>query len=468
MKTVRTQLVLAQALCLLAFLSAVPAFATFQSASVSGGVLTILSNNTNSIVNLKVNGSNLVIEDTPNLATPATVRATFPLSSIRRIKYVGGTAIDVFTANGIAIPILAIGNAGNDILSGGTANDVLIGGDGTDSLLGKEGDDTLVGIDGSAGDNLVGEDDKDIFWTDYVGGRTDQMDESNLDYVNRVSRFANGADLSLNGDNLADPAVNTTYTSGWVYASHRDKPLFPFTGPRLTDIRQRSSSDCKIVATLAGMANNTVSGNAWPVRRAMTEFGDGTFGVRLGDSFYRVDGDLPMKNGSFGSSAPGTDNAIWAAIAEKAICYHLPRTAGQIQWQDLFSIAPHDVMMAFGAQTADSPLIGERYSSATDMANKLLASFNNYENVTFTFNNCSTVGGVHAYCMIGVNRAANGTVASIIFYNPWGNSDGNGKNGSGTTWYSDANSNDARVTFTPQQMWQDANAGRATVGSRIQ
>lgn len=468
MKTVQTPRALAWGLYLLTFLFAIPAYATFQGASISGGMLTITSNNTNSIINLRVSGTNLVIEDTPDLATPSTVRGTFPLSAIKQIKYIGGAAIDIFTANGIRIPILAIGNSGNDILSGGSANDVLIGGDGTDSLLGKEGDDTLVGLDGGTGDNLVGDADKDIFWTDFIGGRTDQMDQTNVDYVNQVARFANGADLSLNGDNIADPILNTTYTTGWVYANHRSKPLFPFAGPRLTDVRQRSSSDCKIVATLAGLANNTVSGNAWPVRRAMADFGDGTFGVRLGDSFYRVDGDLPMNGGSFGSSAPGTDNAIWAAIAEKALCYHLPRTAGQIQWQDLFSIAPHDVMMAFGSENANSPLIGERYSSAADLATKLLASFNNYENVTFTFNNCSTVGGVHAYCMIGVNRGANGSVTSIIFYNPWGNSDGNGKNGSGTSWYSDANPNDARVTFTPQQIWQDANAGRATVGSRIQ
>lgn len=102
------------------------------------------------------------------------------------------------------------------------------------------------------------------------------------------------------------------------------------------------------------------------------------------------------------------------------------------------------------------------------MANKLFNSFNNYENVVFTLATASTVGGVHAYTLIGVTRNASGKVASITFYNPWGNSDGNGRNANNLQWYADAYASDARVTFTPEQLWQDANVGRATVGSRIQ
>jgi len=443
-------------------------FAAYQNAELNNGLLTITSTPTSSMINLKVSGANLAIEEIPSLNDPAVIRRTFPLASVRRIKYIGGAGIDIFTAANLNIPIIALGNDGNDILSGGNKNDVLIGGNGTDTMLGKGGEDTLVGIDGTLGDNLVGDIGKDAFWMDFIGGNRDQNDRQADDYIHNVSRFANGADLTLNGDDIADPALNTQFTSGWSYTNHRDKPLFPSSVPSLTDVRQRLSSDCKVVATIAGLANNTVSGSAWPVRRALADFGDGTFGVRLGNSFYRIDGDLPMNGGRFGSSEPGSENCIWPAIIEKALCYHLPRTPGIFQWQDLFSIAPHDIMLAFGAEDADSPKIGERYSSAQDMANKLFNSFNNYENVVFTLATASTVGGVHAYTLIGVTRNASGKVASITFYNPWGNSDGNGRNANNLQWYADANASDARVTFTPEQLWQDANVGRATVGSRIQ
>jgi hypothetical protein len=451
-----------------ALLNTSVAKAAYQNATLANGLLTITSTPTASMINLKVNGANLAIEEIPSLNDPAVIRASFPLASVRRIKYIGGAGIDIFTAANLNIPILALGNDGNDILSGGNKNDVLIGGKGTDSMLGRGGDDILVGIDGALGDNLVGDVGKDAFWMDFIGGNRDQNDRQADDYMHDVARFANGADLTLDGDNIADPALNTQFTSGWAYANHRDKPLFPSNGPSLSDIRQRLSSDCKVVATIAGLANNTVSGSAWPVRRALADFGDGTFGVRLGNNFYRVDGDLPMNGGNFGSSAPGAENCIWPAIIEKALCYHLPRTPGVFQWQDLFSIAPHDILLAFGAQEASSPLIGERYSSAQDLANKLFSSFNNYENVVFTLALSSTVGGVHAYTLTGVTRNASGAVTAITFYNPWGNSDGNGRNANGTQWYTDANPNDARVTFTPAQLWQDANIGRATVGSRIQ
>jgi len=443
-------------------------FAAYQNAELNNGLLTITSTPTSSMINLKVSGTNLAIEEIPSLNDPAVIRATFPLASVRRIKYIGGAGIDIFTAANLNIPIIALRNDGNDIHSGGNKNDVLIGGNGTDTLLGNGGDDTLVGIDAALGDNLVGDIGKDAFWMDFIGGNRDQNDRQADDYMHDVSRFANGADLTLNGDNIADPALNTQFTSGWSYTNHRDKPLFPSSVPSLTDVRQRLSSDCKVVATIAGLANNTVSGSAWPVRRALADFGDGTFGVRLGNSFYRIDGDLPMNGGRFGSSEPGPENCIWPAIIEKALCYHLPRTPGVFQWQDLFSIAPHDIMLAFGAEDADSPKIGERYSSAQDMANKLFNSFNNYENVVFTLAMASTVGSVHAYTLIGVTRNASGVVASITFYNPWGNSDGNGRNANNLQWYADANASDARVTFTPEQLWQDANVGRATVGSRIQ
>jgi hypothetical protein len=429
--------------------------AAFLNASIDGsGILNINTNNSQTILNLRVSGNSLIIETKESLGSPAVTRSTYALNLFKIVRYIGSDAIDLFTATGLNIPVIAIGNGGNDILTGGNADDSLIGGAGTDSLIGNDGDDTLIGIDGALGDNLQGGAGKDIYWSDLLGGQRDGINLEAGDVVHPVSRFANGADLTLNGDNLRDPAINTEFTANWVYQNMRGKPLFSAQGPKYTDINQGGGGNCKIVASLSSLAFNVVSGNAWIVQRAMADFGDGTFGVKLGNNYYRVDGDLPN-----GMAKAGPQGSIWTAIAEKALCFYAPRTNGVIQWQDLFSIGPESVFIGFGAQTSTGLIIGQQYASPQDMLVKLETSFNGYQNVVFTLGS-ATANGVHAYTFMGVVKEG-GKISGVKFRNPWG-IDGNA-NG-----YNDGNPNDGIITLTAQQIWQDANGGRAYIGSRIQ
>jgi Ca2+-binding RTX toxin-like protein len=69
---------------------------------------------------------------------------------------------DTVDGSGLTTPILAVGNAGDDVLIGGSGNDVLRGGAGRDTLLGNAGDDRVFGqgstgdqVSGGAGDDLI-------------------------------------------------------------------------------------------------------------------------------------------------------------------------------------------------------------------------------------------------------------------------------------------------------------------------
>lgn len=244
-------------------------------------------------------------------------------------------------------------------------------------------------------------------------------------------------------------------------------------GPRYTDINQGGGGNCKIVASLASIAYNLVpvnpvvprlgeqlpglanvaSGNAWILRRAMADFGDGTFGVKLGGSFYRVDGDLPS-----GMANPGPEGCIWAAIAEKAICLYAPRTPGVFQWQDLFSIGPESVFRGFGSQTATGRILNQEFANAQDMLVKLDAAYQACQHIVFTLAS-ATVNGTHAYTFLNLVWSGP-TITGVRFRNPWG-TDGNA-NG-----YNDGIPNDGIVTLSAQQIWQDANGGRAYLASAI-
>ena len=47
----------------------------------------------------------------------------------------------------------------------------------------------------------------------FIGGQRDGINFEAGDVIHEVNRFANGADLTLNGDALSDPAINTGYVS---------------------------------------------------------------------------------------------------------------------------------------------------------------------------------------------------------------------------------------------------------------
>ncbi len=397
------------------------------------------------------------------IRTNRSVRAgndyVVPTASFDSVRFIGGPRDDLFRATGYTKPILATGGPGNDILVGGSGDDTLIGGAGRDRLEGGPGDDTLVSLDGIAENDVIDSGSgRDTLWIDHRNNRSDFGGGiTRHDTVHRVSSFANGADLTLDGDRPNNPSLapGRALAAGarWVSVPG---PLFSSHGPRATDIFQGNISDCKVVSALSSIAHATPRGYAGPVRRNMADFGDGTYGVKLGNRFYRVDDRLVFNGRTRISAAPGPQGALWVPLAEKAIALH---ESGR--FERLASTQPGDVFRYFGSRSSSSPFIGRFASNSTDLANKLWQRWNRYERLTVTLNAASTINGAHAYTVWDFRRNARGVITGIVLRNPWG-SDGN------VNYGPDNNPNDGLVTLTPAQIWQDRNLGRVNWGSPVE
>ena len=126
---------------------------------------------------------------------------------------------------------------------------------------------------------------------------------------------------------IADPAV---VIGAWhTYRNFSGNPLFSSVGPQATDVNQGDVGDCYFLAGLAAIAEDRTE----VIRQRVVDFDDGTYGVRLRNSFYRVDGDLPVS--IFESTDPvyarlGRDDSIWVAITSTATQTRPRRT-----WSDL-------------------------------------------------------------------------------------------------------------------------------------
>lgn len=360
------------------------------------------------------------------------------------------------------------GDSGNDKAWGGTGNDVLLGGSGDDQLVGEDGDDRLNGqsgndklwggngndiliaIDNALGDYLQGDSGADAYWLDQTGSYRDAtygVSSAQNDKVQYVTGFANGADRTLDGDRIADPTV----LSGHTYRRFTDNPLFSSSGPKPTDIRQGALGDCYLMAGLGAIAED----GPRVLQQNVVDFDDGTYGIRLGNKFYRVDNDLPVA--SSGSTTPvyaglGQSNSMWAAVVEKAFAHYRKglNTYASIQggWGD-------EANSAFGSTTAGRKYFSN-YGSATAMANDIYSRWNTYQAVTVNFSGgkkTSSAGDPiilgHAYTVMSVRRNSAGTVTSIVLRNPWGT------DGGGST---DSNPYDGLITVTPAQIFQYAGA----------
>src|SRR5438067_2400107 len=84
--------------------------------------------------------THFTIRDAPMSYDPALVKG---------IEFFGDAGDDTFTDD-TSIPCTALGNSGDDALTGGYGNDQLNGADGADQLEGRGGDDKLTG---GAGDD---------------------------------------------------------------------------------------------------------------------------------------------------------------------------------------------------------------------------------------------------------------------------------------------------------------------------
>jgi hypothetical protein len=147
--------------------------------------------------------------------------------TIKKLVFNGGDGNDTFV-NMTGLTTIADGGNGNDSLTGGSGNDILKGGTGNDDLRGMGGDDhldggsgqdrldggdgndTLDSIDNNAGqDTLIGGAGMDSFWIDMnvVAGveKRDLIIEAEFSSILAV-QIRNGADRTLDGDNIADTA----------------------------------------------------------------------------------------------------------------------------------------------------------------------------------------------------------------------------------------------------------------------
>jgi hypothetical protein len=212
----------------------------------------------------------------------------------------------------------------------------------------------------------------------------------------------------------------------------------------LTDIRQGAVGDCWLLAGLGAIAND----NAHALRQNIVDFDDGTYGVRLGNSFYRVDDDLQVTS-SF-SATPvlaklGAQNSMWVAITEKAYAYY---RSGTNKYRDLNNGWSVEVNRAFQSTNAGAKNISS-YASTTHLGNDIWDKWDRYQCVTIGFISNTTSAIIpgtplrddHQYVVVSVSYDGNGVITSITLYNPWG-VDGGGDDGN----------DDGFIVVTPAQI----------------
>ena len=301
------------------------------------------------------------------------------------------------------------GNENDDVIYAGDGNDSLYAGAGADALYGDAGNDLLVAIDSDVADSLYGGSGTDNFWYDYAIFFADTTDattaEINGRWTHGVGAFANGADSSLDGDNIADP------TDIGTKASFAASPLFATSGPSNQDIDQGNLGDCWLMSALGEAART----NADSIRRSVVPLGDGTFGVALGSSYYRVDAELPTDGaGNLSLAGSGVDDDIWVAIMEKA--YAKYRT-GSNTYASLNGGWAGDVWNALGATNSAS----KSYSSGQGASalSYIQTERNAGKAVAVSIQNAVAGSGLfntHVYMVEAVDTA----LGQITLRNPWG------------------------------------------------
>lgn len=355
------------------------------------------------------------------------------------IKGYGGND-KIFGGNGNDI---LLGMYGNDEIVGDGGNDHLNGGPGADTLWGGDNDDVLIAIDNGTSDYTIGGAGRDTMWIDQSGSVRDQVVNAVAgDKVQNVARFRNaGADKTLDGDHIADPTPLKSHQS---YKAFAGKPLFAADGPHMNDVDQGGLGDCYLLAGLGAIAKDS----QLALQQNIVDFDDGTYGVRFGDQFYRVDNELVVNSQSDTSPAyaklrrVGSSNvqSMWVAVVEKAFAHYRSGSNSFYSIEGGWSV---EINRAFGSTTAGEKSIGG-YTSAAALANDMYNRWNTKQAVTIAF-----VGGTrpaniimgHQYTVARFNRTSSGTITSIVLRNPWG-TDGGGSD----------NADDGYVTVTPVQL----------------
>ena len=357
------------------------------------------------------------------------------------------------------------GKDGNDFLYGEDGDDKLYGGSGGDVLYGGAGNDTLVSIDASAADYLYGEGGDDSFWTDYESGdRLDHVcDWTSFERANNIHEvwyFANGADKTFDGDQIADP-TGGSYSDGkpvgtLYYRNFSNQPLFAISGPSELDIEQNNMGDCWLLATLGSAART----NPNSIRQTVVELGDGTYAVELGGKFYRVDGDLPTwspTDTTLRFAGLGQSGSLWVAIVEKAYTSYRtaagtyggidggwPEEAFQAIGDSGFSSTSFCLLGRWGMVTLDAAYALNSIAGELDLGKAVVV------NTSDSPSPGSPLLSKHSYMAerviyVPVLDLRDGTVTnrpvSVVLRNPWGR-DGAGNDGV----------DDGLVTVTGEQL----------------
>lgn len=323
------------------------------------------------------------------------------------------------------------GDGGNDTIRGQENDDYLYGGSGKDSLFGGKDNDTLVSIDNATSDTLRGGSGFDSFWGDSdIRGHSwlgpfewhdtirDADASENATNVHQVRRFVNGADRTLNGDDIADP------TDGLFYRNFADRPLFADDGPSEHDVDQGALDDCWLLAAMGAAAH----ANQNAIHQTVVSLGDGTYAVRLGGTtdgttgdYYRVDADLPTNSRASWDpiyAGLGMQESLWVAIVEKAYAdyRHGANTYASLAWGGGDEAFRGLNAIVVGYRSLDSYTDGREILD--DIAGKVDSGL--AVSVGFRATAAGSAEPDHEYTVLRVIRNLRGTVTSVVLRNPWG------------------------------------------------
>lgn len=336
-----------------------------------------------------------------------------------------------------------LGGDGDDLLFGGKGNDTVNGGLGADAVAGGVGDDTLIAIDDGTTDTLdSGAGGVDFLWFDLNGAEQDGVTGITPDDLLRpVASFANGADKTLDGDEIADPGLIPLPPTiiPDEYEKFVTRPLFASGGPTLNDIDQQFASfvppppgpnprvdDSWLLSSFAAMLDTFPN----LIRSNIADFGDGTYGVRLNGTFLRIDNDLPVN--FFGEvltayAGVGAENSLWVALLEKAFATITSPTDPSYSLLNRNanpSLDPSDAFQSFGATTATVTLPGT-FVSSVQLANFVATQVR--ANIATVLTVTTAPGGTQlrngqSYAVTGFGVDALGAVSSFTLQDPRGGS----------------------------------------------
>lgn len=434
------------------------------------GLLTINVNNLKNDVTVSDFGALIQVADNTN-------GKIWNYQSVKNVRFNGGSEDDRFTGNSPKVQYFLYGNNGNDYLKGNALADTIFGGNNDDNLVGFNGDDTIYGgfgddtiVGGGGNDSMYGDagndyivsidnsytTDKifggtgaDVFWCDrsHIGWfsfKNDTIsDFETVDIRYNIFKFTNSIDKSLDGDTGFEPYKND-YKS--VYKEFVNKPLFSKSGPVFSDIIQGGIGDCWLMAGLSSMTR--YSDGIKAIKNQIVDFGDGTFGIKLKDKFYRTSNKLPTLYDSYPYYAKlGNQGSMWVALYEKAFAMY--RNDGY-SYENLNGGFSNELWTTFDYK---SNYMTETNPSNLNNASGIRSLLQSYSTGSVVINFYSlkngnlpnnpiiniSVNSGHAYAFLGFGTNSN----TIILYNPWG-IDGCAKN--------DGNSSDGIVTVTFDEM----------------